>query len=83
MRERIKELAEQAAHKRERIIELAEQAAHNLDPEDCMVSEEFLEAFAELIIQECGKVAYEETGHFPKPCDWLSDKFKRHFGVEE
>jgi hypothetical protein len=39
--------------------------------------------FAELIIQECGKVAYEETVHFPKPCDWLLDKFKRHFGVEE
>ena len=48
--------------------------------EDC---ELIGQKFAELIIQECGKVAYEETGHFPKPCDWLLDKFKRHFGVKE
>jgi len=71
----------------ERIRELAEQAEIYIVPEpfdDATRSwNANMEKFAELIIQECGKVAYEETVHFPKPCDWLLDKFKRHFGVEE
>ena len=36
-----------------KIREFFEQVAYNLDPEDCMVSEEFLEAFSELIVRQC------------------------------
>ena len=64
----------------ERIKELFEQVADNFDPEDCMVSEEFLKAIAELIVRECAKVANENVGAFTPGC---GNSVLEHFGVKE
>ena len=42
--------------------------------------EKIKSVFAELIVQECAKLANEETS---LPYDSYSEKIKKHFGVEE
>jgi hypothetical protein len=59
----------------ERIQELFEQVADNFDPEDCMVSEEFLETFAELIVRECAAYAFSD--------DQDHKAMLNHFGVKQ
>ena len=61
----------------EKIRELFEQVADNLDPEDCMVSEEFLEKFAELIVSECLIIAATQTN-----ADKVFKQIQKEFGVK-
>ena len=65
----------------EKIQELFEQVADNLDPEDCMVSEEFLEAFTELIVREC--VYLCEITAAGKDAEAIQEAIQKHFGVGE
>ena len=60
-----------------KIRELFEQVADNLDPEDCMVSEEFLEAFSELIVRECLIIAASQTN-----ADKVFKHIQKEFGVK-
>ena len=62
----------------ERIKELAEQAGD--DWEHTLPSDrEFLEKFAELIVQECAEFVEQDQGNG----EILSNRLKQHFGVEE
>jgi hypothetical protein len=69
-----------------RIIELAEQAGMYVDlngnpwpkwmsAEECEVA---YEKFAELIVEECAKLASQETS---LPYDSYSEKIRKYFGV--
>lgn len=63
----------------ERIKELAEQAGECADFETVLCTNEFLENFAELIVQECVNVLHDNelwNRH-------ISHALKEHFGVEE
>ena len=62
-----------------KIRELFEQVADNLDPEDCMVSEEFLEKFTELVVRECLNNMENCDGDL----DFAIWKTKQDFGVGE
>jgi adenosine/AMP kinase len=79
----------------ERIRELAEQLGYNVDfePSDDetdrsyqVISNDFAEKFAELIVQECVKIADEEDFDVMMkegyPCSQTAKKIKQHFGVE-
>lgn len=70
----------------EKILEIFEQVADNLDPEDCMVSEEFLKVFGESIVKECASVCESATQE-GQPLHLVSigyaDRIKQHFGVEQ
>ena len=70
----------------QRMKELAEQLGYNVnfepsidetDREYQVVSNDFAEKFAELIVKECAEVVYSRSGH-ARPQDLLE-----HFGVEE
>lgn len=68
----------------ERIQELFEQVADNLDPEDCMVSEEFLETFTELIVRECARLPFKDTGEVTTDGEIaISEFILKNFGVKE
>ena len=58
----------------EKILEIFEQIADNLDPEDCMVSEEFLKLFGEAIVKECATYAFSNEE------DYYT--MLKHFGVK-
>ena len=61
----------------ERIKQLAEQAGiYKLDLSD-ETEYWIIEKFAELIVQECGNVAWKCGSEF------INNEIKRHFGVEE
>ena len=61
----------------ERIKELAEQAGiYKLDLSD-ETEYWIIEKFAELIVRECGNVAWKCGSEF------INNEIKRHFGVEE
>ena len=70
---------------KDRIKELAEQARLN-EPFECSYTkDQWLEKFAELIVRECAKFLEENSGYddsnnawHPEPEDML-----QHFGVEE
>jgi hypothetical protein len=78
----------------ERIRQLAEQAGFNIDFEPStveedksyqVVSNDFAECFAQLIIRECAGIAYEydlpnHTGILPG--EFIGNRMKRLFGVE-
>jgi hypothetical protein len=83
MNERIKELAEKAFDK-----------ANDGSISDIKITKEFVEKFAELLIQQCINVCepvldepYEDMSEFGKGLvegqDVAVEKIKRHFGVEE
>lgn len=60
----------------ERIEELAKYCGYNGD----YCTEDFsLEMFAELIVQECAKLADEPTS---RPYESYGEKIKKHFGVK-
>jgi hypothetical protein len=64
----------------ERIRELAEQVGFGWDDKyHWYVGSRQMEKFAELIIEESIKVMKENDYH----ADWLGEKIKQHFGVEE
>jgi hypothetical protein len=65
----------------ERIKKLAEQAGYYIDPDFDI---EF-EKFAELIVQECGNVAWQHTPETEELeySHLIKDKILEHFGVEE
>ena len=72
MNERIKELAKQAG------------AAYG-DGYDFYLLEDHIEKFAELIVGECGDVAYNAYWENPETVRGIhiKEKIKQHFGVEE
>jgi len=71
----------------------AQQAAFNepIDIENCKVedikgfSQQVYEKFAELIIKECGKVAWQHTPETEELeySHLIKDKILKHFGVDE
>ena len=65
----------------ERIKKLAEQAGYYIDPDFDI---EF-EKFAELIVQECGNVAWQHTPETEELeySHLIKDTILEHFGVEE
>ena len=71
----------------ERIKELAEQATNDVKDEfGHWINSEFnKEKFAELIVEECGDVAYNAYWENPETVRGIhiKEKIKRHFGVEE
>ena len=71
----------------ERIRELAEQATNDVKDEfGHWINSEFnKEKFAELIVEECGDVAYNAYWENPETVRGIhiKEKIKRHFGVEE
>ena len=76
----------------ERIRELAEQLGYNVDfePSDDetdrsyqVISNDFAEKFAELIVRECAKAADEGLAQVTMKVEWPSYHIKKHFGVEE
>ena len=67
----------------ERIKELAEQAGWGKGEtqDDCMACSTFdPEKFAELIVQECAKIADVADEN---ECEWIGGNILTHFGVEE
>ena len=75
----------------DRIYELAEQAAEFADANEFAAIERriwdsiFRNKFAELIIEECGDVAYRAFWDNPETVRGIhiKQKIKEHFGVEE
>ena len=71
----------------ERIKQLAEQATNDVKDEfGHWINSEFnKEKFAELIVEECGDVAYNAYWENPETVRGIhiKEKIKRHFGVEE
>jgi hypothetical protein len=64
----------------ERIKQLAEQAGWGKGEthDDCIQCSPFdKEKFAELIVQECAKIADENE------CEWIGGNILTHFGVKE
>ena len=71
----------------ERIKELAEQAKKN-EPFECSYTkDQWLEKFAELIVQECAgichKMAEDSDSYVVHDGDTCAEQIKKHFGVEE
>jgi len=72
MNERIKELAEQAGFK------------VNWQHEDVQaIKMARFEKFAELIVQECSRIADDWVNNEDNGKNYPSDKIKEHFGVKE
>jgi hypothetical protein len=71
----------------ERIRFLAEQAGstHKLNLGVYQFYTDELEKFAELIVRECGEVAYKAYWNNPETVRGvhIQEKIKQHFGVEE
>ncbi len=81
MNQQIRQLAKQAG-----MIKILEEHAHeygNGTFENTPYPE--LEKFAELIVQECGEVAYKAYWNNPETVRGvhIQEKIKQHFGVEE
>jgi len=73
----------------ERINELFEQALEEFNAENkyatIIVPNPLKEKFAELIVEECGEVAYKAYWDNPETVRGIhiQEKIKQHFGVEE
>jgi len=67
-----------------RIKELAEQAGYSKDFLAIGLPNN-MEKFAELIVEECGEVAYKAYWDNPETVRGIhiKEKIKKHFGVEE
>jgi hypothetical protein len=76
-----------------RIKELAKQLGYNVNfkPSDDetdrgyqVVSNDFAEKFAELIVRECAGIAYEyDIPNLTGPGEFIGNRMKKHFGVKE
>ena len=66
----------------ERIRELASQATQQYSP--TYYTQEWIEGFAQLIVEECADVAWRNTPETEELeySHLISDKIKQHFGVE-
>jgi hypothetical protein len=64
----------------EQIKVLAEQAGMNIVDDKFSTYGKFAEKFAELIVQECAKVADIADEN---KCEWIGGNILTHFGVEE
>jgi hypothetical protein len=70
----------------ERIYKLADRASEYADFESGICTDEFLEKFAELIVQECMGVARgmrNPPNLNYKPSDRFVDELRLHFGIKE
>ena len=74
MNERIRTLAEQAGFRSD--VTVTDGNNKRIDTKTSIA----LEKFAELIVQECSKLADQPTSH---PFQSYGVMFKEHFGVEE
>ncbi len=74
MNERIKELSKQA-----------QQYAEYVTPQGLEWFDTFKEKFAELIVEECGEIAYKAYWDNPETVRGIhiKEKIKKHFGVEK
>ena len=79
MNERLKQLADQAGWT------IVMGTRHPIDQRDYVVSPDQAEKFAELIVRECGEVAYTAYWDNPETVRGIhiQEKIKQHFGVEE
>lgn len=67
-----------------RIEDIARKVAENLDPEDCMVSEEFLEAFAKMIALDCAGIACDyDLPKMSGPGMIIAGLIEDHYGIED
>ena len=64
----------------ERIRQLWEQAAKTTQGDSWEEQTKFMEKFAELIVQECAKVADIADEN---KCEWIGGNILTHFGVED
>jgi len=81
MNQQIRQLAEQAG-----MVKILEEHAHEYGNgmfENTLYPE--LQKFAELIVRECGEVAYKAYWNNPETVRGvhIQEKIKQHFGVEE
>jgi len=75
----------------ERILKLFTEACYHGDYEPENVPNDVVEKFAELIIKECARIAFDESAHagrMNKPGNCLfgtniGRRIEKHFGVEE
>ena len=69
----------------ERIKQLWEQAAKTTQGDSWEEQTKFMERFAELIVRECGDIAYKAYWDNPETVRGvhIKEKIKQHFGVEE
>jgi hypothetical protein len=72
----------------ERITELAEQALKEYNAtyhNEAKIPEAYLKKFAELIVKECGEIAYKAYWDNPETVRGIhiKEKIKKHFGVEK
>ena len=66
----------------ERIKQLAIQVQRTEMPGVLFAHPEFVEKFAELIVQECTDLVQKYMTRWPEDCE-LTKQIKEHFGVEE
>ena len=68
----------------ERWKDLIKQAIQESGPEDKPSKEETLKRYAELIVQECVKIAYQnDVAKFTRDGYVIGKEIEKHFGVEE
>jgi len=69
----------------EQIKQLWEEAAKTTQSDSWEEQTKFMERFAELIVRECGEVAYKAFWDNPETDRGIhiKEKIKQHFGVEE
>ena len=82
MNERIKQLAKEAGYYLYDLTETHECKTVETDSKDEWIT---LEKFAELIVRECGEIAYKAYWDNPETVRGIhiKEKIKKHFGVEK
>lgn len=82
MNERIKHLAKEAGYYLYDLTETHECKTVETDSKDEWIT---LEKFAELIVRECGEIAYKAYWDNPETVRGIhiKEKIKKHFGVKE
>jgi hypothetical protein len=67
------------------IMDLADKAIEDMPKMRWEIPDEFCEKFAELIVKECGEVAYKAYWDNPETVRGIhiKEKIKKHFGVEK
>jgi len=82
MNERIKQLAKEAGYYLYDLTETHECKTVETDSKDEWIT---LEKFAELIVRECGEIAYKAYWDNPETVRGIhiKEKIKKHFGVKE
>jgi len=82
MNDKIKQLAKEAGYYLYDLTETHECKTVETDSKDEWIT---LEKFAELIVRECGEIAYKAYWDNPETVRGIhiKEKIKKHFGVEE